>query len=102
MRALLTPEVAPRTGIVLFKPGPELLRLFQGRVVISTPTLDMVDLPSGRLNDGTQPLLDEPSLDSLLRSRACDSGCWWTKCACSLRPVIWLLSVGTARNMASP
>lgn len=62
MRALLTPEVAPRTGIVLLKPGPELLRLFQGRVVISTPTLDMADLPSGRLNDGTQPLLDEPSL----------------------------------------
>jgi hypothetical protein len=62
MRALLTPEVAPRTGIVLLKPGPELLRLFQGRVVISTPTLDMADMPSGRLNDGTQPLLDEPSL----------------------------------------
>lgn len=62
MRALLTPEVAPRTGIVLLKPGPELMRLFSGRVVISTPTMDMADLPSGRLNDGTQPLLDEPSL----------------------------------------
>lgn len=62
MRALLTPEIAPRTGIVLFKPGPELLKLFKSRVVISTPTMDMADMPSGRLNDGTQPLLDEPSL----------------------------------------
>lgn len=62
MRALLTPEIAPRTGIVLFRPGPELLKLFKTRVVISTPTMDMADLPSGRLNDGTQPLLDEPSL----------------------------------------
>lgn len=62
MRALLTPEIAPRTGVVLLKPGADLLRLFKGRVVISTPTMDMADLPSGRLNDGTQPLLDEPSL----------------------------------------
>ncbi|MFN2046964.1 DUF968 domain-containing protein [Pantoea agglomerans] len=62
MRALLTPEVAPRTGIVLFKPGPDLLKLFKGRVVISTPTMDLTDKPSGLLNDSTQPLLDEPSL----------------------------------------
>jgi len=62
MRALLTPEVAPLTGIVLFKPGPDLLKLFKGRVVISTPTMDLSDKPSGLLNDSTQPLLDEPSL----------------------------------------
>lgn len=62
MRALLTPEIAPRTGIVLFKPGPGLEKLFQGRVVISTPTTDLSDKPSGLLNDSTQPLLDEPSL----------------------------------------
>jgi hypothetical protein len=29
MRALLTPEVVPRLGVVLFKPGKELMRLFR-------------------------------------------------------------------------
>ncbi|MDU1575403.1 MAG: DUF968 domain-containing protein [Pantoea sp.] len=67
MRALLTPEVAPRTGIVLFKPGSELMSLFRGRVLISTPTGDMADLPSGKINDGNQPLLDEPLLNSFFR-----------------------------------
>jgi len=62
VRALLTPEVAPRTGIVLLKPGSDLMGMFRGRVLVSTPTPDMAELPSGRINDGTQPLLDEPSL----------------------------------------
>lgn len=35
MRALLTPEIAPRMGIVLFRPGSELMPLFmQGRVLL--------------------------------------------------------------------
>ncbi|EPP3259813.1 hypothetical protein ACT9EE_004691, partial [Salmonella enterica subsp. enterica serovar 4:b:-] len=28
MRALLTPEIAPRMGVVLFRPGSELMPLF--------------------------------------------------------------------------
>ncbi|EPO5321006.1 DUF968 domain-containing protein, partial [Citrobacter freundii] len=33
MRALLTPEVAPMTGVVIFRPGSELMHLFRrGRV----------------------------------------------------------------------
>jgi len=63
VRALLTPEIAPRTGIVLLKPGSDLLHLFRNRVLVCTPTPDMEDLPSGRINDGTQPLLDETSLE---------------------------------------
>ncbi|RIE71987.1 cons domain protein, partial [Shigella dysenteriae] len=35
MRALLPPEIAPRMGIVLFRPGSELMPLFmQGRVLL--------------------------------------------------------------------
>ncbi|EOD2054951.1 TPA: hypothetical protein ACOR7B_004743, partial [Salmonella enterica] len=35
MRALLTPEIAPRMGVVLFRPGSELMPLFmQGRVLL--------------------------------------------------------------------
>ncbi|EFG3343534.1 cons domain protein, partial [Escherichia coli] len=35
MRALLTPEIAPCMGIVLFRPGSELMPLFmQGRVLL--------------------------------------------------------------------
>ncbi|MGQ7170013.1 DUF968 domain-containing protein, partial [Escherichia sp. R-CC3] len=38
MKALLTPEIAPMAGVVLFRPGSELMWLFrQGRVVIETP-----------------------------------------------------------------
>ena len=29
MRALLTPEIAPRMGIVLLRPGAELMPLFR-------------------------------------------------------------------------
>ncbi|WP_313683783.1 DUF968 domain-containing protein [Pantoea sp.] len=62
MRALLTAEVVPRIGVVILKPGRELLPLFRGRVLISTPTRDMTDLPSGLINDSSQPLLDEKIL----------------------------------------
>ncbi|MDF7657614.1 DUF968 domain-containing protein [Erwiniaceae bacterium L1_54_6] len=62
MRALLTAEVVPRIGVVVLKPGKELFPLFRGRVLISTPSRDMSHLPSGLINDSSQPLLDEPLL----------------------------------------
>ncbi|MDU4095341.1 MAG: hypothetical protein E7H57_19045, partial [Pantoea sp.] len=62
MRALLTPDVAPKTGIVILKPGAELLPMFRTRVLIMTPPHSMEELPSGRLADGGQPLLDEKPL----------------------------------------
>ncbi len=68
MRALLTPDVAPRTGIVILKPGSDLIHLFRGRVLISTPSPSMENLPSGRLADGDQPLLDDKSLISFFTS----------------------------------
>lgn len=68
MRALLTPEVAPRTGIVLFKPGSDLMSLFRGRVLITLPPGDMENLPSGRINDSAQPLLDDQQLAEFFAS----------------------------------
>lgn len=35
MRALLTPEIAPRMGVVLLRPGADLMPMFRrGRVLI--------------------------------------------------------------------
>ncbi|MBP2197201.1 DUF968 domain-containing protein [Pantoea cypripedii] len=62
MRALLTAELVPNIGIVLLKPGRDLLPLFRGRVLISTPPGELANLPSGLINDSSQPLLDETQL----------------------------------------
>ncbi|WP_213180933.1 DUF968 domain-containing protein [Citrobacter freundii] len=63
MRALLTPELVPRLGVVLFKPGRELMHLFaSGRVLVELEPENMARLPSGRIPDAQQPLLEDPSL----------------------------------------
>ncbi|MBL5919809.1 DUF968 domain-containing protein [Lelliottia amnigena] len=63
MRALLTPEIAPISGVVLFRPGSELLWLFrQGRVVIETPGEALADLPSGVIPAAYQSLTDDVSM----------------------------------------
>lgn len=65
MRALLTPEVVPRLGVVLFKPGRELMSLFSGgRVLVAAEPKNMTRLPSGRVPDARQPLADDQSLVS--------------------------------------
>lgn len=66
MRALLTPEVAPMSGVVLFRPGNELLWLFRrGRVVIETPSEAIQHLPSGLIPEAHQPLTDDVSMQEL-------------------------------------
>lgn len=63
VRALLTPEIVPRLGVVLFKPGRELMRLFSaGRVLVEAEPQNMARLPSGRVPDARQPLADDPTL----------------------------------------
>ncbi|MBD9645151.1 DUF968 domain-containing protein [Pantoea sp. PNT02] len=62
MRAILTPDVAVNTGIVLLKPGRDLIPMFRERVLVCTMPRDMSHLPSGLINDSSQPLLDEPTL----------------------------------------
>lgn len=63
MRALLTPEVVPRLGVVLLKPGKELMRLFSaGRVLVESEPENMVRLPTGRVPDARQPLAEDEAL----------------------------------------
>lgn len=62
MRAIFTPDVAMKTGIVLLKPGRDLIPMFRERVMVCTIPRDMSHLPAGLINDSSQPLLDEPTL----------------------------------------
>lgn len=63
MRALLTPEIARGLGVVLFKPGRELMSLFaQGRVLVEVQPENMARLPSGRVPDVRQPLAEDEAL----------------------------------------
>ncbi len=52
MRALLNVDIARHLGIVLLKPGSELMQLFgAGRVLVEIPPASMKKIPSGRLPD---------------------------------------------------
>ena len=63
MRALLTPEIAPIAGVVIFRPGTDLLWLFrEGRVVIEKPSEAIHHLPSGLLPESYQPLTHDDSM----------------------------------------
>ncbi len=65
MRALLTPEIVPRLGVVLLKPGSELFSLFTGgRVLIERQPEHMADIPTGRIPDARQPLIEDKSLEA--------------------------------------
>lgn len=69
MRVLLTPEIAPRTGVVLFRPGRELLSLFNhGRVIIEPEPEWAEELPSGILPLGKQSLAQESTLALLFEN----------------------------------
>lgn len=63
MRALLNVDIARHLGIVLLKPGSELMPLFgAGRVLVEMPPASMKKIPSGRLPDARQPLAEDPTL----------------------------------------
>ncbi len=63
MRALLNVDVARHLGIVLLKPGRELMSLFSGgRVLVETLPDKMKTLPSGCIPDAGQPLRDDPGI----------------------------------------
>lgn len=69
MRALLTPEVAPRLGVVLFRPGPELMYLFKrGRVLIEEEPENYARYPTGAIPPATQPLTEDPMMQSLFEN----------------------------------
>lgn len=61
MRALLTPEIAHRMGVVLFRPGAELMHLFmRGRVLLEPEPEEMASLSTGAVPAAIQPLADDP------------------------------------------
>ena len=63
MRALLKPVVARELGIVLLKPGSELMSLFScERVLVESQPASMERLPAGRVPDVRQPLASDDSL----------------------------------------
>ncbi len=71
MRALLTPEIAPRMGIVLFRPGSELMPLFmQGRVLLEPEPERYSSFASGAVPAASQPLADDPAVRTVFRNEA--------------------------------
>ncbi|WP_373880373.1 hypothetical protein, partial [Martelella alba] len=63
MRALLTPCLQRELGLVLFRPGSEVLPMFMsGRVLISNEPDFMKSMPVGALADTEQELAQDASL----------------------------------------
>lgn len=71
MRALLNVDIARHLGIVLLKPGSELMPLFgAGRVLVEMPPASMKKIPSGRLPDARQPLRDDMGIRPFFMKKA--------------------------------
>lgn len=63
MRALLKPDIAREMGVVLLRPGKELMHLFtNGRVLVERQPDNMASLPSGAIPSVRQPLSEDPAL----------------------------------------
>lgn len=63
MRALLKPDIAREMGVVLLRPGKELMHLFtSGRVLVERQPDNMASLPSGAIPAIRQPLGEDPVL----------------------------------------
>ncbi len=65
MRALLKPVIARELGVVLLKPGSELMPMFiSGRVLVESQPDNMTSFKTGRVPDLRQPLAVNPALRS--------------------------------------
>lgn len=65
MRALLQPVIARELGVVLLKPGRELMELFTaGRVLIERQPESMAGCQTGRVSDARQPQAENEQLRS--------------------------------------
>lgn len=62
MRALLTPFIQQELGVVILKPGAELLPYLSGRLLVATEPEEFKALPSGRLPTTDQQLANDPRL----------------------------------------
>lgn len=70
MKAILTPEISPKLGIVLFKPGPNLLPLFRGRVLVSPAPACLAHLPSGQIPDNSVSIGDTAEIPDYVAAGA--------------------------------
>lgn len=69
MRALLTPYIQPDLGLVVLKPGKELLPLLSyGRLLLSNEPAEFKSLPSGPLPDTDQLLVADPRWTSFFQN----------------------------------
>ena len=69
MKAILTPDISPAMGLVIFKPSKELLPLFEnGRVVISPEPAHMKNIVSGPIPHAKQPLANKRGLEGFFNS----------------------------------
>lgn len=63
MRALLKPVIARELGVVLLKPGSELMSMFSGgRVLVESQPTSMASFATGRVPDARQPLAGNAAL----------------------------------------
>lgn len=71
MKLLLTPYIQPELGVVLLKPGAELLEQFKKhhRVIISDVPKSLDVLPSGALTGDEQPILNNKHIVQFLNSK---------------------------------
>lgn len=70
MRALLTPEIAPRMGVVLLRPGADLMPMFRrGRVLIEPAPEKYSDYATGAIPPATQPLAEDPVLKPVFENK---------------------------------
>ncbi|PHZ28055.1 hypothetical protein CS533_07300 [Yersinia bercovieri] len=60
MRALLTPFIQHELGVVILKPGAELLPYLSSRLLVATEPEEFKSLPSGRLPSTDQQLANDP------------------------------------------
>ena len=63
MKVVLTPEIAPRSGVVLFRPGSGAMAAFcPGRVLVEPVPEHLQHLPSGVVPAAAQPLAEDEAL----------------------------------------
>ncbi|HHH1510500.1 TPA: DUF968 domain-containing protein [Yersinia enterocolitica] len=62
MRALLTPFIQQELGVVILKPGAELLPYLSGRLLVATEPEELKSLPAGLLPVTDQLLANDPRL----------------------------------------
>ncbi|WP_145531922.1 DUF968 domain-containing protein [Yersinia kristensenii] len=62
MRALLTPFIQRELGVVILKPGVDLLPYMSGRLLVATEPEEFKSLPAGRLPFVDQQLANDPRL----------------------------------------